>query len=207
MKKTIIAMALAGVCAVQAFAQDNNCPNGRQVCPEGNAAACASPAGRASDKMYRPQKFTDFAFEGILLDMGQQARVDSLNAAMAPKQCADSACVNKACVNKDCAAKGRKGHGRIDRREYVKKVKEILTPDQYTVFLENIVMMPDQMRGGRDMRGHHGDMRSRRPDGPRGTELKATRDGRRQKDMKARVEKNKAEKNKAEKNKAEKNKK
>lgn len=201
MKKTIIAMALAGVCAVQAFAQDNNCPNGRQVCPEGNAAACAAPAGRGSDKMYRPQKFTDFAFEGILLDMGQQARVDSLNAAMAPKQCADSACVNKACVNKDCAAKGRKGHGRIDRREYVKKVKEILTPDQYTVFLENIVMMPDQMRGGRDMMGHHGDMRSRRPDGPRGKELKATRDGRRQKDMKARVEKNKAENNKAEKNK------
>lgn len=183
-------MALAGVCAVQAFAQDNNCPNGRQVCPEGNAAACAATDNRASDKMYRPQKFTDFAFEGILLDMGQQARMDSLNAAMAPKQCADSACVNK-----DCKVKGRKGHGRMDRREYVKKVKEILTPDQYTVFLENIVMMPDQMRGGRDMRGHHGDMRSRRPDGPRGKELKAVRDGKRQKDMKARVENNKAKDN------------
>ncbi len=187
MKKTIIAMALAGMFAVQVFAQDNNCRNGRQVCPEGNAAACAAPGDRASDKMYRPQKFTDFAFEGILLDMGQQARMDSLNAAMAPKQCADSACVNK-----DCKAKGRKGHGRMDRREYVKKVKEILTPDQYTVFLENIVMMPDQMRGGRDMRGHHGDMRSRRPDGPKGKELKAARDGKRQKDMKARVENNKA---------------
>lgn len=45
------------------------------------------------------------------------------------------------------------------------------------------------------MRGHHGDMCSRRPDGPRGKELKATRDGRRQKDMKARVEKNKAKDN------------
>ncbi|MCM1316827.1 MAG: hypothetical protein NC241_01450 [Bacteroides sp.] len=190
MKKTIIAMALAGVFAVQASAQDNNCPNGRQVCPEGNAAACAATDNRASDKMYRPQKFTDFAFEGILLDMGQQARMDSLNAAMAPKQCADSACVNK-----DCKAKGRKGHGRMDRREYVKKVKEILTPDQYTVFLENIVMMPDQMRGGRDMKGHHGDMRSRRPDGPKGKELKAVRDGKRQKDMKARVENNKAKDN------------
>lgn len=104
-------MALAGVCAVQAFAQDNNCPNGRQVCPEGNAAACAATDNRASDKMYRPQKFTDFAFEGILLDMGQQARMDSLNAAMAPKQCADSACVNKG-----CKVKGRSGACRTRHR-------------------------------------------------------------------------------------------
>ena len=45
------------------------------------------------------------------------------------------------------------------------------------------------------MRGHHGDMRSRRPDGPRGKELKAVRDGKRQKDIKARVENNKAKDN------------
>ena len=191
MKKAIIAMALAGMFAVQASAQDNTCRNNRQVCPEESAAECAAANGRVSDKMYRPRKFTDFAFEGILLDMGQQARMDSLNAAMAPRQCADSACVNK-----DCNARGCKSHGRMDRREYVKKVKEILSPDQYTVFLENIVMMPDQARGGCDMRGRHGDMRSRRPDGPRGKEIKAVRDGQRQKDMKARVEKNKTEKNK-----------
>jgi len=132
-----------------------------------------------ADKMYRPQKFTDFAFEGILLDMSQQARVDSLNAASASGRCA-----NAECANKDCAAKGKchQGRHRVDRREYVKKVKEILTPEQYTMFLENIVMMPGHAKNAQ--------MRGRRPDGPRGKEIKAVRDGKRQKDIKARVDRN-----------------
>lgn len=177
MKKTIIAMALAGCFAISAAAQDNNtCPQA-QNCPVAKTAR----SGKASDKMYRPQKFTDFAFEGILLDINQQARMDSLNAAMAPGQCADSACVNKACCAKDKARKCR----RADRKEYVKKVKEILTPEQYTMFLENIVMMPEQGKA---------QMHSRRPDGPRGKEIKAVRDGKRQKDMKARVESRKSDK-------------
>ncbi|MDE5659207.1 MAG: hypothetical protein K2I25_09310, partial [Muribaculaceae bacterium] len=33
------------------------------------------------------------------------------------------------------------GHGGMNA-EYIKNVKEILTPDQYVVFLENIVLMP-----------------------------------------------------------------
>lgn len=135
-----------------------------------------------SDKMYRPQKFTDFAFEGILLDIPQQARIDSLNAAMkaqAPQfngrkgECTDSVNCTKqnARTDKNMRAdrKDRKDNkagnrqGRNDRRggkdfrghrnggmspemksQYVNKVKEILTPEQYTMFLENIVLMPQQ---------------------------------------------------------------
>ncbi len=182
-------MALAGCFAFSAAAQDNS----KTVCPEGQTCPKAGTTcgirngrdGRMADKMYRPQRFTDFAFEGILLDMNQQARVDSLNAAMASGRCANAECANKDCC---AASKGKcnKGRHHGDRREYVKKVKNILTPEQYTVFLENIVMMPDKAKSSQ--------MRGRRPDGPRGKEIKAVRDGKRQKDIKARVENRNADK-------------
>lgn len=214
MKRTIIAMALAGCFAFSVAAQDNKtvCPEG-QTCPKANTT-CTAVNGRdckvADNKMYRPQKFTDFAFEGILLDMGQQARIDSLNAAVASGKCcaakkcdakdkcckkcenkekccaakkcdAKDKCCNKCenkekcCAAKKCDAKGKCCKNRQgDRREYVKKVKGILTPEQYTMFLENIVMMPGQAK----MAQMHG----RRPDCPRGKELKAMRDCKHQKD-------------------------
>lgn len=184
MKKKIIAFAIAvlGIFSVNVNAQDNV----RGAAPMGN------------DKMYRPQTFTDFAFEGILLDVNQQARIDSLNAAMMPKgvpaknsevSCKDNCkgnaekcdgkkcdkkCDGKKCDGKKCdkkcdkKEKGNKGEncgncpnaqkpqrmgnmppkgnfGPAPRKEYIAKVKEILTPEQYVVFLENISSMPQQM--------------------------------------------------------------
>lgn len=125
------------------------------------------------NKMYQPQKFTDFAFEGILLDLPQQQRMDSLNAAVKAlqEQQQDYTQINgqdnQNSSNKQSAKSDKKvsksdkkdkRHGKEFIREklgqrggirpnpygpdYIYKVKEILTPEQYTTFLENIVMMP-----------------------------------------------------------------
>lgn len=130
------------------------------------------------DKSYKPQKFTDYAFEGVLLELDQQAKIDSLNAAtfnnnkdcpMQAAQCQQKACAKDQCVAGKCQKvdsvscdtaqctkqRGRhhgmrpgQGHkvgnviGFRPSREYVAAVKDILTPEQYVTFLENIVTMP-----------------------------------------------------------------
>lgn len=137
------------------------------------------------DKSYKPQKFTDFAFEGILLDIDQQAKIDSINALafkacpMQPAdcqqqaQCAQTRCPNGQCMKVEgvtcdtagCVTPGphrrnhdvRHGHsnrrfdgamrGMRPTREYIEAVKEVLTPEQYVTFLENIVTMPMPERG------------------------------------------------------------
>ena len=95
--------------------------------------------------MYRPQKFTDFAFEGILLDINQQAKMDSLNAIYQPNGKIGEKCnlqdkkldkqdknLNKkdCCKDKDSLKQsGKQCAGKQDRmenrRKYVEGVKEI----------------------------------------------------------------------------------
>lgn len=140
MKKKIMMLAIAAAvfCGFSASAQRSNNPKADRANTE------------MSDKMYRPQSFTDYAFEGILLDVKQQARVDSLNAAFkarkeqksceAGKQCADSAKMCK--VKASDMRRDKMKAANCGRKEYIAKVKEILTPEQYTQFLENIVNMP-----------------------------------------------------------------
>ena len=53
------------------------------------------------------------------------------------KECAAPACDNTSCVRKD---KGQRPARRQARRDYINGVKNILTPEQYVVFLENIVV-------------------------------------------------------------------
>ena len=69
-----IALAIAAFSASGMYAQQDRGVNSRGD----------SDRSEMSDKMYRPQKFTDFAFEGILLDINQQAKMDSLNAIYQP---------------------------------------------------------------------------------------------------------------------------
>lgn len=150
------------------------------------------------DKSYKPQKFTDFAFEGVLLELDQQAKIDSINALYQPNgpmqaancqqakcakdKCAAGQCVKDQCVKDQCkkvegmvcdTAKCVAGnrHSRHGMRpgkgqrpgagmmrgmrpspEYVAAVKEVLTPEQYVTFLENIVNMP-MPESGRMMPG------------------------------------------------------
>ena len=122
------------------------------------AALCGGASMAQTNKMYQPQRFTDFAFEGILLDMNQQARIDSLNAAtkaadpkfnVRPGECADSASTPRGEHPSYRHFGSTRHHGMRQpsvSRDYVLKVKEILTPEQYTTFLENIVLSPIMQR-------------------------------------------------------------
>lgn len=131
MKKKILSLAIAALAAVGFMAS----------------------AQTQQNKMYSPSTFTDFAFEGVLLDLPQQQRIDSLHAALrTPSQkkvhaitmSPDSA---KAMPQRDGGRRPERmkggAMGVIPGVEYVAKVKEILTPEQFDTFLSNIQTMPD----------------------------------------------------------------
>lgn len=168
MKKKFFAIAMAAVAAagitISAQSVDNNRQKCDKPCDKENCCGQQCQAGTpgANNKMGRPQSFQDFAFEGILLDLNQQQRMDSLNAAVKAQREAKMA-----------ARKDQKGdrqqmrdNMRQGRADYIAKVKEILTPEQYTMFLENIVMMPQQQGPGH-MMGHQQGMRHNGKDGMR----------------------------------------
>ncbi len=163
MNRTIQTLALAvfAICGFSVSAQNQNSTCGRQTCYE---TTCPPTAG--SDSRIRgPQNWRERAFEGVLLSVDQQAKMDEINKEFESRfaticsKCsckADKATCGKAkCCTQDCdkANCGRTGcdKGRAGRRnapgfkvrsEYIARVKEVLTPEQYTTFLENIVNMP-----------------------------------------------------------------
>ena len=188
MKKKILMMAIAlfGIAGATASAQETTDNNSRQETQE------------PQNKMRQPREFTEFAFEGILLDINQQQRMDSLNAAVkanrpmkGERQCGTADCQKPDCKKADCKkgdckkAECNKSEctegqaqcsaagkcqadgkdckkGDIERRgrnpkglrmlrtpygpEYVAKVKEILTPEQFEMFQENVSNMQSNMR-------------------------------------------------------------
>lgn len=180
MKKKIFSLAIAAIAAlgISASAQTNDNT-------ASNNAACGKEQAAKGDKMARPHRFTDFAFEGILLELPQQARIDSLNSAMKIQReqalaqrpergdrkemnkgqaCADTACVAPNRGPRDGGKRGARGMNQQARRDYVAKVKEILTPEQYTVFLENILFMPENVSGQQGPRQGMAQERGRRPE-------------------------------------------
>lgn len=188
MKKKILMMAIAlfGIAGATASAQETTDNNSRQETQV------------PQNKMRQPREFTEFAFEGIQLDLNQQQRMDSLNAAVKANrpvkgegQCAAGDCQKPDCKKGDCkkadckkadCKKGdcteaqaqcsesgkcqadgkdcKKGAGECRGRnpkgqrmlrtpygpEYVAKVKEILTPEQFEIFQENVSNMQSNMR-------------------------------------------------------------
>lgn len=169
MKKKLLMMAIAlvGLTGLTAFAQDSQNNNSNR------------PTPGQMNKMRQPREFTEFAFEGILLDINQQQRMDSLNAAvrancpeMSGRECCqnDSTteradCKKDNCKKGDCQGaqcqnagtsscnrgqRSPKDHRMMRRNpygdEYIAKVKEILTPEQFALFEENISKMPMNMK-------------------------------------------------------------
>lgn len=167
MKKKFFAIALAAVAAagitISAQSADNNRQKGDKPCSKENCCAQQCQDGTPGDnnKMGRPQSFRDFAFEGILLDLNQQQRMDSLNAAVkADRDAKMAARKEKKDGEQKCDRQQMRDNMRQGRADYIAKVKEILTPEQYTMFLENIVLMPQQQAPGQKMgqpgMRHHG---------------------------------------------------
>lgn len=110
-------------------------------------------AGRQHDR--RGQHAKRDLFKGIELTADQQARIDALkpqrtnNDEQCGAQCRDNK--NESCQGQQCQRgerrgqrqEGRRGNGRMNgerRAQFIEQVKEILTPDQYVIFLENMVM-------------------------------------------------------------------
>lgn len=140
MNKKISAIALAIVASlgISAFAQTPAaCPNKAADCPR--SAACA-PAKACGDSCC-----TAVFFEGITLTPEQQTKIAAIKADR--QKAAKEARENRKADRKNC------------KRDYLNKMKEVLTPEQYVVFLENMVVnRPDGQKAfrGHKMNGRHG---------------------------------------------------
>lgn len=155
MKKKIFstALILSALIGFNASAQDN--------APE--ALKCDKKEQCKGDRPDAPRGPRFNPFEGITLTAEQQSQLDALcpqrNARPVAKECKKECKADTA----KCDKKGKKGvrserGKRPDKNmkaEYIKKVKEILTSDQYVVFLENLATQPQPAFGPRHHR-HEG---------------------------------------------------
>lgn len=150
MKKKIItvAIALAALVGLPAVAQnpsDNNSSNQNteQTCKRGDKArkdkdgkdakkakgdkdAKRGKDGQGRQQQQRQQRDFTAAFEGIVLTPEQQTAIQALKPQRPDRS-----------QNSDSVARPDRNKMRSD---YVAGVKKVLTPDQYVVFLENVVV-------------------------------------------------------------------
>lgn len=150
MKKTFLTMAIAAIalCGFSASAQTkDNCK--ATTCDKSTCVKGQRPCRDA------------VAFEGITLTESQQTALKQLNADRTAKR--EQARKARADRQKQRRMDDStfRAQRRNDRADYLKSVKNILTPEQYVVFLENIVI--DQPQGKRQFVGpRHG---AAKPDG------------------------------------------
>lgn len=146
-KFATIALALIAALGIGAMAQTP-------------APACGkAEKGRCEKAMKGPRACNDsleavMLFEGITLTPEQQTKINALKAERKQNMEACRAENKQACKERMDARKQC-------RRDYLAKVKDVLTPDQYVVFLENMVVnRPAGPRPGGDKammhRGHKG---------------------------------------------------
>ncbi len=129
MKKSIIALAvlIASSVSFSAFAQ---CPKAAKCSADSCVTACES-----------------VLFEGITLTPDQQTKIKALKESAAKERGEK--------IKADRTAKA--GARKEARKGYLKNMKEILTPDQYVIFLENAYVTTPGGNNGKDFR--KGDMR------------------------------------------------
>ncbi|WP_297071142.1 Spy/CpxP family protein refolding chaperone [uncultured Duncaniella sp.] len=143
MKKTILSIAvlLASMAGITASAQSQNAsPQAKTVCATGNCTKKDAPK-------YNP-------FQGLNLTEKQQAELQALKPAKGAK-CTNGEKNASCSKNSQSCTKGNKDKQQLsqaekqaqrkqfaeqrlqNRRDYLAKVKNILTPEQYVQFLEN----------------------------------------------------------------------
>ncbi|MDE6161587.1 MAG: hypothetical protein K2F77_08005 [Muribaculaceae bacterium] len=163
-KFTTIALALMAAFGIGALAQTP-------------APTCGkADKGHCEKAMKAPRACNDsleavILFEGITLTPEQQTKI---NAIKAERKQGMEACRAEKKQARDAARKDRMDTRKQCRRDYLAKMKDVLTPDQYVVFLENMVVnRPAGPRQGGDKtmmhRGHKGMKASAdKGHGPRG---------------------------------------
>lgn len=145
MKKKIFAIAMmalatAGTSTVFAARADEKNDKCRKDCAR---TECAAKTTKDSCCANRPSPF-----DGLNLSADQQAKIKALKAnckAEKVKEKTESAKLRS-------EMKNRKENG---RREYLAKIKEILTPEQYVQFLENSFTEFNSRPDIRKGRGNH----------------------------------------------------
>lgn len=168
MKKTLFAALFLGASmfAFSASAQTQKKNDSCAKCPK---TECSSDKSDCKGVVPPCGKIKFNPFIGTTITPEQQAKLDQLNKDRAAKKA----------VAKDQMRKSRQESDslrRADKLEYLRQVKDIIGPDQYVIFLENIAVAQPQndkgMKPGKDgdMRakmsksekpGKHGDMKAR----------------------------------------------
>lgn len=139
MKKKImtIALALSALCVLPSVAK--NPDNNNTPAPTCQASACAQEQSCRGNRHDR-QANRPNPFEGITLTPEQQTALSAIESQRPGRDQMDST----------ARAQARQARKEA-RRNYLNQVKEVLTPDQYVTFLENIAMQQGN-RGNRQAR-------------------------------------------------------
>lgn len=121
MKKSILTFAIValGLFTFNASAQDNTTTGAAQTC-------CQTGKVKAKAKKAK-------ALEGLNLTADQQTAVSALNQKYADAR------KDAKKAKKEEAKKNRQAR-KENKRAYLKEMQQILTPEQYVVYLENIVV-------------------------------------------------------------------
>jgi hypothetical protein len=139
MKHKILTMALAiaAIVGLPAMAQNNN-TNGQNAeqCCKGSGCQCCQQGGPfAGIQLTAEQQEALKAIQPVPAECGPRMDCpEGPEGPGAPGQCAPGP------RPEQCDSAAVRRDPRQDRREYLDKVKAVLTADQYVVFLENIAM-------------------------------------------------------------------
>lgn len=149
MKKSILSLAIlfASVAGFSASAQTATpqCPKTKTECTKGCAKKDAPRCN---------------PFAGLNLTEKQQSELQALRAEKGARIAENKASKDAARAEKQAQRKQNMENRLQNRRDYLAKVKNILTPEQYVQFLENSYVDQGMMKGGprhgKMAQGHHG---------------------------------------------------
>lgn len=153
-KIMILAVAVASMAGFSTYAQQLSATATSGVqsekCVKGEKKCCDKSVCKGGN-----------AFEGIALTPDQQSKLDALKA-----NC--KASKEKCKADKKAAKEQARADRKQAKRNYLNQVKGILTPEQYVVFLENIVVSDGPRDGARPGGRQEGKMRMGGKDMKRG---------------------------------------
>lgn len=117
---------------------------GKRECKKGDKQKCKkgmSPDGRKFGKAGKKNPF-----EGMNLTEAQQAQLKDLQAKRMEKRQAEKAAVKAEKERRDSVKGAAK---RAEKLEYFREIKEIVGPDNYEIFLENVAVSqaPSHQKG------------------------------------------------------------
>ena len=128
-------IALVGTVGMTSFAQTQN----SQQCSNSKTECCSKQKSGQCDR----QKTKPDFFEGITLSADQQAKLDKIKT---DRQAKMKAAREQAKQAKQQRKQQKTEARKASQKEYLAEIKEVLTPDQYVVFLENIVVNQPQQK-------------------------------------------------------------